>query len=142
VDQSGCQIFLFDSEFLFLALFQRPTASKYGRSFQGEVVTFISVFDSIRDIFEAQFINKIRTKLRWNASIHLSWFFFHINRFILVIATVCSRRLWMFWAASKRKAICSTASDFLLICDLALKFCYRGLKCGRKALFQSIISRK
>jgi hypothetical protein len=46
-------IFFFDSEFLILALFQKPTSSKNGRSFRGEVVTFISVIDGIRDIFEA-----------------------------------------------------------------------------------------
>jgi hypothetical protein len=39
-----------------LVLFQTPTASKNSRSFHGEVVTFISVFDGIRDIFEARFI--------------------------------------------------------------------------------------
>jgi hypothetical protein len=32
--------FLFDSEFLILVLFQMPIASKNGRSFHGEVVTF------------------------------------------------------------------------------------------------------
>jgi hypothetical protein len=52
VDQSGCQNFFFDSEVLILVLFQRPTSSKNGRSFHGEVVTFISVIDGIRDIFE------------------------------------------------------------------------------------------
>jgi hypothetical protein len=53
VDQSGVSNFFFDSEFLILVLFQRPTASKNGPSFHGEVVTFISVIDGIRDIFEA-----------------------------------------------------------------------------------------
>jgi hypothetical protein len=46
-------IFFFDSEFFILVLFQKPTASKNGQSFHGEVVTFISVIDGIRDIFEA-----------------------------------------------------------------------------------------
>jgi hypothetical protein len=45
--------FFFDSEFFILVLFQKPTASKNGQSFHGEVVTFISVIDGIRDIFEA-----------------------------------------------------------------------------------------
>jgi hypothetical protein len=49
----GPRIFFFDFEFLILILFQRPTSSKNGRSFHGEVVTFISVIDGIRDIFEA-----------------------------------------------------------------------------------------
>jgi hypothetical protein len=48
--------FFFDSEYLILVLFPRPTASKNGRSFHGEVVIFISVIDGIRDIFEARFI--------------------------------------------------------------------------------------
>jgi hypothetical protein len=48
VDQSWCQNFFFNSEFLNLVLFQRPTSSKNGRSFHGEVVTFISVIDGIR----------------------------------------------------------------------------------------------
>jgi hypothetical protein len=48
--------FFFDSEFL--VLFQRPTTSKNGRSFHGEV-TFISVFDGIRDIFEALFVKQL-----------------------------------------------------------------------------------
>jgi hypothetical protein len=43
--------FFFDSESLILVLFQRPTTSKNGRSFHGEVVAFISVIDGIRDIF-------------------------------------------------------------------------------------------
>jgi hypothetical protein len=45
--------------FLILVLFQRPTASKNGRSFHGEVVTFILVTDGIRDIFEARFIMQL-----------------------------------------------------------------------------------
>jgi hypothetical protein len=45
--------------FLILVLFQRPTTSKNGRSFQGEVVTFISVIDGIGDIFEAWFIMQL-----------------------------------------------------------------------------------
>jgi hypothetical protein len=49
-------MFLFDSEFLILVLFQKPTTSKNGRSFHGEMVTFISVIDGIRDISEARFI--------------------------------------------------------------------------------------
>jgi hypothetical protein len=49
-------IFFLDSEFLILVLFQKPTTSKNGRSFHGEVATFISVIDGIRDIFEAWFI--------------------------------------------------------------------------------------
>jgi hypothetical protein len=32
---------------------------KNGRSFHGEVVTFISVIDGIRDIFESRFIMKL-----------------------------------------------------------------------------------
>jgi hypothetical protein len=48
--------FFFDSEFLILVLFQKPIASKNGQSFHGEVFTFISVIDGIRDIFEALFI--------------------------------------------------------------------------------------
>jgi hypothetical protein len=48
--------FFFDSEFFILVLFQRPTSSKNGRSFHGEAVTFISVIDGIRDIFETRFI--------------------------------------------------------------------------------------
>jgi hypothetical protein len=59
VDQSGCQNFFFDSEFLILVSFQRPTSSKNGRSFHGEVDTFISVIDGIRDIFEARFIMQL-----------------------------------------------------------------------------------
>jgi hypothetical protein len=55
----GAKFFFFDSEFLILVLFQRPTASKNGCSFHGEVVTFISVIDGIRDIFEARFIVKL-----------------------------------------------------------------------------------
>jgi hypothetical protein len=51
-----CANFFFDSQFLILVLVQRPTTSKNGRSFQGEVVTFISVIGGIRDIFEARFI--------------------------------------------------------------------------------------
>jgi hypothetical protein len=42
---------IFDFEFLILVLFQRPTSSKNGRSFHGEMVTFISVIDGITDIF-------------------------------------------------------------------------------------------
>jgi hypothetical protein len=34
----GAKFFVFDSEFLIFVLFQRPTASKNGRSFHGEVV--------------------------------------------------------------------------------------------------------
>jgi hypothetical protein len=45
--------------FLILVLFQGPPASKNGRSFHGEVVTFISVIDGIRGIFEAQFIMQL-----------------------------------------------------------------------------------
>jgi hypothetical protein len=59
VDQSGAPNFFLDSEFLILVLFQRPTSSKNGRSFHGEVVTFISVIDGIRDIFEARFIMQL-----------------------------------------------------------------------------------
>jgi hypothetical protein len=51
-------MFLFDSEFLILVLFQRPTASKNGRSFQGEA-SFISVFNGIRDTFEARLIMQL-----------------------------------------------------------------------------------
>jgi hypothetical protein len=49
----------FYSEFLILVLFQRPAASKNGRSFHGEVVIFRSVIDGIRDIFEARFIMQL-----------------------------------------------------------------------------------
>jgi hypothetical protein len=48
----GSQIFFLILNFLILALVQRPTASKNGRSFHGEVVTFISVIDGIRDILK------------------------------------------------------------------------------------------
>jgi hypothetical protein len=41
---------IFFFEFLILVLFQRPTTSKNGRSFHGEMVTFIWVIDDIRDI--------------------------------------------------------------------------------------------
>jgi hypothetical protein len=51
--------FLFDSEFLILVLFQRPTTSKNGRSFLGEMVAFILVIDGIRDIFEARFVMQL-----------------------------------------------------------------------------------
>jgi hypothetical protein len=47
--------FFSDSEFLILVLFQRPKASKNGRSFYGEVVTFISAID----IFEARVIMQL-----------------------------------------------------------------------------------
>jgi hypothetical protein len=52
-------IFFFDSEFLILVLLQRPPASKNGRSFHGEVITFILVIDGIRDVFEARFIMQL-----------------------------------------------------------------------------------
>jgi hypothetical protein len=52
-------MFLFDSEFLILVLFQRQPTSKNGQSFHGEVVTFISVIDGISDIFEAQVIMQL-----------------------------------------------------------------------------------
>jgi hypothetical protein len=51
--------FFFDSEFLILVLFQRPTTSKNGRYFHGEVVTFISIIDGIRNIFKARFIMQL-----------------------------------------------------------------------------------
>jgi hypothetical protein len=47
--------FFFDSERLILVLVQRPTASKNGRSFHGEVVTFMSV----TDISEARFLMQL-----------------------------------------------------------------------------------
>jgi hypothetical protein len=54
-----CANFFFDFEFLILVLFKRPTTSKNNRSFHGEMVTFISVIDGIRDIFEARFIIRL-----------------------------------------------------------------------------------
>jgi hypothetical protein len=53
------KMFLFDFEFLISVLFQTPHTSKNGRSFHGEVVTFISVFEGIRNIFEARFIMEL-----------------------------------------------------------------------------------
>jgi hypothetical protein len=51
--------FYLNLNFLILALFQMPHTSKNRRFFHGEVVTFISVIDGIRDIFEARFIMQL-----------------------------------------------------------------------------------
>jgi hypothetical protein len=50
---SVSQIFFLILNFLILVLLQRPPASENGRSFHGDVVTFISVFDGIEDDLEA-----------------------------------------------------------------------------------------
>jgi hypothetical protein len=55
----GAKFFFLILNFLISVLFQRPTSSKNGRTFHGEVVTFILVIDDIRDIFEACFIMQL-----------------------------------------------------------------------------------
>jgi hypothetical protein len=51
--------FFFDPEFLTQIFFKRRAPVKMVDLFHGEVVTFVSGFDGIRDIFEARFIMQL-----------------------------------------------------------------------------------
>jgi hypothetical protein len=55
----GAKLFFFDPEFLTQIFFKRRAPVKMVDLFHGEVVTFVSGFDGIRDIFEARFIMQL-----------------------------------------------------------------------------------